>query len=243
MSLSHWELYGVHTVYSINPTPSIILLLHWWAQQPNVQISNIYSTCWIFPSSLNFVTSLRIFLLYITTTWLYSHCFWDYIVSCSPVQLKLNYLRINNCRWCLQMSSDLFSYIVRFTYVTYYIVFVSHWICFWLSCCFMECIYLMWVFVSMSSSSLNILAMSTETNLLKYFPNIPLLVSSWSTTYKKLERNESNLSGKWTKCAWTKKPHNWRHLYQTVGALGRVHALVKQTKQRDFELVHSGNDS
>lgn len=145
------------------------------------------------------------------------------------------------------MSSDLFSYIVLSTYVTYYIVFVSHWICFWLSCCFMKCIYLTWVFVSVSSSSLNILAMSTETNLLKYFPNIPLLVFSWSTTYKKLERNESNLSGKWTKCTWTKKPCDWRHLYQTVGALvmcpGRVHTLIKQTKQREFELVHSGNNS
>lgn len=144
------------------------------------------------------------------------------------------------------MSSNLFSYILLITYVPYYIVFVSHCIFFCLSCYFTEHIYLTWVSVSVSSSSPNIVAVSTKTNLLKYFPNISFLVFSWSTTYKKLERTESNLSGKWAKCTWTKKPHDWRHLYQTVGALvmypGRVHALIKQIKQWDFELVHSGNN-
>lgn len=43
--------------------------------------------------------------------------------------------------------------------------------------------------IRMSGSSANVLAMSTENNLLKYFPNILRLVFYWNTTHKKIRKN------------------------------------------------------
>lgn len=190
-----------------------------------------------FLGSLNFLTGLRMFLLHITTTWPYLHpllpgLYYFLLSSTTAVWEKIS---TSNASKCLENFS---SYIAL---ITLCLSALAYFFSFML----LYGIYILDMrSISVFGSSANVLVISTENNLLTYFPNLLLLVFYWVPLTKKLERSESNLSGKWNKCGWRKKICVEGHLYQTIGALvmrpGRVHALIKQIKQWDFELVPSG---
>lgn len=235
---------GELQVLSINPTTQIVPLSHHWIDSSlqhllrptHVAITNLCHPCWIFLGCLNVLTALRMFLLHITWPYFFPLLPGWYCFLLSSTTAICEKIITSNASKCL---ANFFFYIALITLflsaLFFFPVILLYGIYTW-----HEIYQFVWLF---SKSSSHKHRKQLAEIFSKHSPSGFLL----SATHKKkikLERSESNLSGKWNKCSWRKKICVWGHLYQTIEALvmcpGRVHALIKQIKQWDFELVPSG---